>query len=232
MPRKKKQDKEEKYKEEEEKKGEKESEAKQDELLIPLEDYIKAAVHLGTRAVMPGMKKYVYRRKADGIAVMNTKMIDEKIVSAAHFLTHYAPEDVLVCCKRDAGHKALEAFGKVLGFKTFSKYPAGIITNPNLENFFEPKLIFVIDPWLDKNAIMDAVKMHLPVVALCDTNNVTDYIDVLVPCNNKSAKSIGLVLYNIAKFYLEKKKEKKKLNSSDFYDLEEEVKDTRDKRRK
>ena len=206
-------------------KKEKKEEKRQEELAIPLGDYIKAAVHLGTRAVMPGMKKYVYRRKADGIAVLNTKKIDEKIVIAAHFLAQYEPENILVCCKRDAGRKALEAFGQALGVKTFAKYPAGIITNPNLEKFFEPKVIFVIDPWLDKNAIKDAVKIHLPILGLCDTNNITDYIDVLVPCNNKSEKSIGLVLYNIAKFYFEKKGIKKKLKTSDFYKFEEDIKE-------
>ncbi len=220
MPRKKKQ--EEKKEKEGEKEKKKEKAKKKEELLVPLEDYIKAAVHLGTRAVTPGMREYVYRRKADGIAVLNTKKIDEKIAIAASFLANFDPEKIIVCCKRDAGHKALEAFGKVTGIRVFKKYPPGMITNPSLDNFFEPDVVFITDPWLDKNALRDAVKVHVPIVALCDTNNNTDYIDVVVPCNNKSAKSIGLVFYIIAKLFLKKKGIKKKIEPSDFYELEKE----------
>jgi len=220
MPRKKKEEPtaEEKQEEKEEKKKDKKE---KEELLVPLEEYINTAVHLGTRAVTPGMRQYVYRRKADGIAVLNTKKIDEKIALAASFLAQYEPEKIIVCCKRDAGHKALEAFGAATGVRIFKKYPPGMITNPDLDNFFEPDIVFVTDPWLDKNALKDAVKVHVPVVSLCDTNNNTDYIDVVVPCNNKSAKSIGLIFYIIAKLYLKNRKVKKKLNAKDFYNVEE-----------
>lgn len=190
-------------------------------LLVPLGEYIKVAVHLGTRAVTPGMKQYVYRRKADGIAVLDTKKIDEKIKTAAAFLSQYEPEQILVCCKRDSGHKALDAFGKAIGARTFKRYSAGLITNPDLNNFFEPKVLFIIDPWLDRNPLKDSVKIKVPIVALCDTNNQVEYIDILVPCNNKTAMSIGLVLYIIAKLYFEKRKEKREINASDFYEVEE-----------
>lgn len=200
---------------------EREEKKEKEELLVPLEDYIKTAVHLGTRAVTPGMREYVYRRKADGIAVLNTKKIDDKIAIAANFLARYEPEKIILCCRRDAGQKALEAFGEATGFKIFSRYPPGMITNPDLENFFEPDVVFITDPWLDKNVLRDAVKINVPIVALCDTNNVTDFVDVLVPCNNKAAKSIGLVFYIIAKLYLKNRGIKKKLNPNDFYDVEE-----------
>jgi len=213
-------EKEEKIESKENKEKKKEAE-KREELLVPLEDYINSAVHLGTRAVTPGMREYVYRRKADGIAVLNTKKIDERIALAADFLSKYKPEDIILCCKRDSGHKAIKAFNEATGIKTFEKYPPGMITNPNLDIFLESSVLFIIDPWLDKNALNDAVKLRIPVVALCDTNNNTNNIDVVVPCNNKSSKSIGLVLYIIAKLYLKKRNIKKKIKSSDFYEIED-----------
>lgn len=198
----------------------------QEVLLVPLEDYINAGVHLGTRAVTPDMRQYVYRRKADGIAVLNTKKIDEKIALAAKFLAQFKPEDILFCCRRDAGSKAVEAFKNALGLKkVFTRYPAGIITNPKLDDFFEPKVLFIVDPWLDKNALNDAVKIHVPIVALCDTNNSTTNIDIVVPCNNKTATSMGLVLYLIAKIYIEKKKIEKKLIANEFYEFTKEQKE-------
>lgn len=192
-----------------------------EELLVPLEEYINAAVHLGTKAITPGMKKFVYKRRADGIAVLNTKKIDEKITAAASILSQYDPKGIMVCCKRETGHKALESFGRVTGAKIFRRYPAGLITNPKLEDFYEPQVLLVIDPWLDKNAVYDAVKIKIPVVALCDANNPTGYVEVIVPCNNKTAKSIGLVLYLLAKLYAEKRGLTERVKASDFYSLEE-----------
>ena len=41
-------------------------------ILTPLEDYIKTASYLGTKVITPTMRKYVYRRRLDGLAILNT----------------------------------------------------------------------------------------------------------------------------------------------------------------
>lgn len=217
MPRKKKQEKEE-VKEKEQEKG---TEEKEESLLVPVEYYLQVGVHLGTRAVTPDMREYVYKRRADGIAVLNTNKINEKIIVASEFLAQFEPEKIVFCCRREGCEKIVELFGKVTGIKTFVKYPAGIITNPSLADFFEPSVMFISDPWIDKNALKDAVLAKIPVVALCSTNNLTRYVDIVVPCNNKSPKSLGLVLYLIAKLFLEKKGIKKELKIKDFVEIEE-----------
>src|SRR3989338_1189218 len=78
--------------------------------LVPIEDYLKSSIHLGTRVITPDMKSYVYKRRADGLAVFNTALIDEKIREAADFLAKYTPEDIIIVCKREAGWKAVELF--------------------------------------------------------------------------------------------------------------------------
>ena len=62
--------------------------------------------------------------------------------------------------------------------------------------------MIIVDPWVDKNALKDAVKVGIPVVALCDTYNESNNIDLVVPCNNKGKKSIGLVFWIFAREYL------------------------------
>ncbi len=79
-----------------------------------------------------------------------------------------------------------------------------MLTNPNLENYIEPKLLVVTDAWPDRNAVNDAVKVGIPIMALCDTNNQANNIDLVVPCNNKGKKSLGLVFWILANEYLRK----------------------------
>jgi small subunit ribosomal protein S2 len=69
----------------------------------------------------------------------------------------------------------------------------------------EVKLILVADSWPDRNAIKDAIAIGVPVVALCDTNNQTNNIDLVVPCNNKGKKSLGLFFYILAREFLKNK---------------------------
>jgi len=183
-----------------------EKEAKKD-VLVPIEDYLKASIHLGTRVITPHMRPYVYRRRADGLAVFNTDLLDDKIKEAADYLAGFAPEDIVLVCKREAGWKAAQKFAGTFGIRSFTKkYPAGILTNTNLKDFFEAELVFICDPWLDKNALTDANKIKIPVLAVCDTNNYTFGINKILPGNNKSAKSLGIIFYLLTKLYAEKRK--------------------------
>ncbi len=170
------------------------------ETLIPLEDYIKCAVHLGTKVITPHMRKYVYKRRADGLSVINTVAIDEKLREAIKFLTQYSQEQIYLACKREAGWPAVKKFQEITGIKTFTKkYPPGITTNLELEDFFEAELTIICDPWIDRNALFDTARLKKPVIALCDTNNFTTHITKIIPCNNKAKKSIGCILYILAR---------------------------------
>ena len=213
MPRKKKTEEKEVKEELKEEKKAKAEEAKEEvketkkkksseELLVSVEDYIKYSAYLGTKVITAHMQKYVYRRRADGLAIFNTNLTDQKLRAAISLLSKYKPEEIVVCCKRRAGWNALETLNKVTGMTVFTKkYPAGMVTNPRLEGFFEPKLMFIVDPWLDKNPLIDAVHINIPIISICDTNNVPSYIDAIIPSNNKSNKSIGLLFWIIAREY-------------------------------
>lgn len=179
---------------------------KKADMLIPLEEYVKAGIYLGTRVVTPDMKPFVYRRRADGLAIFNTDIIDEKIKEGVDFLNKFKPEEVILICKRQAGWKAAIKFGELTGIRVFTKkYPAGILTNTTLPDFFENELTIISDHWLDKNALNDTLRVQKNVLMVCDTNNFSKGANQVIIGNNKSAKSLGIIFYLLARGYCKAK---------------------------
>ena len=180
---------------------------KRTDMLIPLEEYVKAGIYLGTKVVTPKMKPFVYRRRADGLAIFNTDLIDEKLKEGVEYLSKFEPNDIILVCKRQAGWKAAKKFSELTGIRTFTKkYPAGILTNTTLPDFFENELTIVIDSWLDKNALHDTLRVKKKVLMICDTNNFSKGADKIIIGNNKSPKSLGIIFYILARGYCEAKK--------------------------
>ena len=174
--------------------------------LVPQDVYLKAGIHIGTKFKTKHMDQFIYKTRPDGLSVLNLQKIDERIDLAASLLSKYGPEDILIVSRRENGWKAIKKFGKLTGAKIFAgRYPPGILTNPNLDNFIETKIILVTDAWPDRNAINDALKIGIPVIALCDTNNQSNNIDLVVPCNNKGKKSLGLFFYILAREYMKRR---------------------------
>ncbi len=176
------------------------------EFLVPQEQYLKSGIHIGTKFRTRYMNKFIYKTRPDGLSVLNLQEIDERLKLAANMLAQYDPERVLIVSRRENGWKAVKKFGELTGFKFFAgRYPPGILTNSNLKDFMEVDIVLVADSWPDRNAVDDALKVGIPVIALCDTNNQSNKIDLVVPCNNKGKKSLGLLFYILTKEYMKKK---------------------------
>ena len=189
----------------------------EEQLLVPLDDYLKAGIHIGTKAKTKYMEPFIYKARPDGLLVLNVQEINNRLRLLCNFISQYNPEDMILVCRRENGWHAVNLFSKLTDIRTFNgRYPPGIFTNMELETFIEAKLILVIDPWIDKNAVNDAAKVGIPVVALCDTNNDTLNVDFIMPCNNKGKKSLGLIFYILAREYLKSRKKEFNGKVEDF----------------
>jgi len=206
---------------------------KRTDMLVPLEEYVKTGIYIGTRVVTPIMKQFVYRRRADGLAIFNTDIIDEKLKEGIEYLAKFNPEDVILACKRQTGWKAANMFSKLTGIKVFTKkYPAGILTNTALPDFVENELTIVTDSWLDKNAMTDTQNVHKKVLMICDTNNFAQGADKIVIGNNKSAKSLGIIFYLLARGYCKARGIEVEVPDLEWWVSEEEVVEEKKPRKK
>jgi|TARA_Y100000031_G_C8245251_1_gene397731 small subunit ribosomal protein S2 len=171
-------------------------------LLIPNDEYLKAGIHIGTKFKTKYMSNFIYKTRTDGLSVLNIQQIDERIQLLIKFLSNYESKDIIISCRRENGWQGLALLEEITGMKVFiGRYPPGVLTNPQLKNYTEAKVMVVADSWPDKNAVNDALKIGIPVIGLCDTNNQSNNLDLIVPCNNKGKKSLGLVFFLLAKHY-------------------------------
>jgi len=176
------------------------------ELLVSVDQYSKAGIHIGTKFKTKHMADFIYKVKPDGLVILNLQKIDERIRIASDMMARYAPEDIVAIGKRENSWKPLKLFSKLTGITVFpGRYAPGILTNLALKDFTEFKLMVVVDAWLEKNAVADAKKTGIPIIGLCDTNNNGNDLDLIIPCNNKGRKSLGLVFWILAREYMQKR---------------------------
>ena len=174
-----------------------------EEPLTTTEEYINSGVHIGTKFKNAYSKSYIIKSRADGLKILDTKKTEEKLKSLISLLSGYKPQDIVIMGRRENAKIALTKFGELVGCDVFTgRYLPGKLTNVALENYKEYKVVVVCDPLTDKNILREAFEQGIVTVGFCDSNNVPQMLDLIVPINNKGKKSLGLAFMLLAKHYL------------------------------
>ena len=175
---------------------ENEMEIELNEPLVPVEEYLAAGIHIGTQQKSKDMKRFIYRVRGDGLYILDIRETDDRIKTAARFLSQYEAPKILVVTSRQYGQYPAKKFAETIGGTAATgRFIPGMLTNQNLNGYMEPEVVVVTDPIGDSQAIKEAVQCGIPIVALCDTNNMTSYVDLVIPTNNKGRKALSMIYY-------------------------------------
>jgi len=163
--------------------------------------FLASGAHLGAQNVDRHMESYVYKRKADGIHIINLRKTWEKLVLAARIIAGIEnPADVCVLSSRPYGTRAVLKFAHHTGANPIAgRFTPGTFTNQIQKAFREPRLLVVTDPQFDHQAITESSYVNIPVIALCNTDSPSRYVDVAIPCNNRGIQSIGTMWWMLAR---------------------------------
>ncbi len=165
-------------------------------LLVPEDTYLTSGVHIGTQQKSASMKPFIYKVRTDGLYVLDIKQTDTRLRVAAKFLAKYPPERILIVAARQYGQKPAKLFAQAIGAQVFAgRFVPGTMTNPKLMQYTEPSVVLVTDPAADQQALREAMNVGVPIVGLCDANNDTRFVDLVIPTNNKGRRALATIYW-------------------------------------
>lgn len=182
---------------------------------------LTTGIRVGTQVKTKFMVPFITKASPEGLYMLDLDITLEKIQTAAKFINRLGTDNLIVCTGRQYAETPVEKFCEILGSKQLlGRFMPGTLTNPSLPYYIEPKLVFISDPQVDEQAIIEATNAGIPIVGISNTDNLTSNLDLVIPANNRGRKALATVYWLLVRQILIEKGELKE-NESMKYDIDD-----------
>lgn len=166
---------------------------------------LSTGIRVGTPVKTKYMVPFIIRANPEGLYILDISKTLSRIDIAAKFISRADISKVAVTSAREYGKTPVERFCNLTHAKyILGRFMPGTFTNPALPKYMEPQIVIVTDPQADQQAVLEATRAGVPVIAICNSDNVTSKVDVVIPANNRGRKALATVYWLLAREVLKK----------------------------
>lgn len=166
---------------------------------------LSTGIRVGTPIKTKFMSSFITRANPEGLYILDISKTLARIDVAAKFIGRTNIANVAVTSAREYGKTPIEKFCELTGARgIFGRFMPGTFTNPSLPKYLEPEIVIVTDPQADEQAVLEATRAGVPVIALSNSDNITSKVDLVIPSNNRGRKALATVYWLLTKEVLKK----------------------------
>jgi small subunit ribosomal protein S2 len=166
---------------------------------------LSTGIRVGTPIKTKFMTSFITRANPEGLYILDISKTLARIDVAAKFIGRTNIANVAVTSAREYGKTPIEKFCELTGARgIFGRFMPGTFTNPSLPKYLEPEIVVVTDPQADEQAVLEATRAGVPVIALSNSDNITAKVDLVIPSNNRGRKALATVYWLLTKEVLKK----------------------------
>lgn len=165
---------------------------------------LSTGIRVGTLVKTKSMASFVSRTRQDGLHIIDVGKTLERIEVASKMISNLDLNRVVVYSSREYGKTPVTKFAEITGTLPLTgRFMPGTFTNPLYPDHIDPEAVLVTDPAMDQQAVVEATGVGIPVIAICDTDNLTENIDFIIPANNRGRKALAAVMWLLARSVLQ-----------------------------
>ena len=166
---------------------------------------LSTGIRVGTPVKTKFMTPFIVRANPEGLYILDISKTLARIDVAAKFIGRADISKVAVTSAREYGKTPVEKFCELTGAKRIlGRFMPGTFTNPSLPDYMEPEIVVVTDPQADQQAVIEATRAGVPVIAIANSDNVTSKVDLTIPANNRGRKALATTYWLLAREVLKK----------------------------
>ena len=165
---------------------------------------LSTGIRVGTLVKTKSMASFISRTRPDGLHIIDVAKTLQRIELAAKFVSNLDLSRVVVYSSREYGKTPVAKFTELTGtIPLTGRFMPGTFTNPLYPKHLDPEAVIVTDPSMDQQAVIEATQVGVPVIAICDTDNLTENVDVVIPANNRGRKALAAVMWLLSRSVLQ-----------------------------